>query len=42
MLPQSSNRSNYKPVRLTFVSGKVMEQLVLEAISKPVEDKKVI
>lgn len=34
--------ANYKPASLTLVSGKVMEQLILEAISKPVEDKKVI
>ena len=33
---------NYKPVNLTSVTGKVMEQLVLDTISKQVEAKKVI
>ena len=32
---------NCRPVSLTFVPGKVMEQLVLDAISKQLEEKKV-
>lgn len=33
---------NHRPVSLTAVPGKVTEQLILEAISKLVEDRKVI
>jgi len=33
---------NYRPVSLTSVPGKVMEQLILDVISKQVEEKKVI
>jgi len=33
---------NYKPVSLTSIPGKMMEQLILEVIIKQVEEKKVI
>ncbi|GAB0205010.1 mitochondrial enolase superfamily member 1 [Grus japonensis] len=33
---------NYRPVSLTSIPGKVMEQLILEVISKHVEEKKVV
>jgi len=33
---------NYRPVSLTSIPGKVMEQLILEVINKQVEEKKVI
>ncbi|GAB0189194.1 mitochondrial enolase superfamily member 1 [Grus japonensis] len=33
---------NYRPVSLTSIPGKVMEQLILEVISNRVEEKKVI
>jgi len=33
---------NYRPVSLTSIPGKVMEQLVLDAISKKLEEQKVI
>ncbi|PKU45277.1 rna-directed dna polymerase from mobile element jockey- hypothetical protein [Limosa lapponica baueri] len=33
---------NYKPVSLTSIPGKVMKQLILDVISKHVEEKKVI
>ncbi|GAB0187551.1 mitochondrial enolase superfamily member 1 [Grus japonensis] len=32
---------NYRPVSLTSIPGKVMKQLILEVISKHVEEKKV-
>jgi len=33
---------NYRPVSLTFVPGKMMEQLFLDVLTKQVEEKKVI
>lgn len=33
---------NYRPVRLTSVPGKVMKQLLLGAVSKQLEEKKII
>ncbi|GAB0183458.1 mitochondrial enolase superfamily member 1 [Grus japonensis] len=33
---------NYKPISLTSIPGKVMEQLILEVIFKHMEEKKVI
>lgn len=33
---------NYRPASLTFIPGKVTEQLILEIISKRIKDKKVI
>jgi len=33
---------NYRPVSLTSIPGKAIEQLVLDAISKQLEEKKVI
>jgi len=33
---------NYRPVSLTSIPGKVMEQLILDVIIKQVEEKKVI
>ena len=33
---------NYRPAILTSIPGKVMEQLILEVISKYMEEKKVI
>jgi len=33
---------NYRPVSLTSISGKVMEQLILEITSKQEQEKKVI
>lgn len=31
---------NYRPVDLTFITGKVIEQLILETIFRHVKDKK--
>jgi len=33
---------NYRPVSLTSIPGKVIEQFILEVINKQVEEKKVI
>lgn len=33
---------NYRPVSLTSVPGKVMEQLVLDTLSKQMEEKEVM
>ena len=38
---KKDNPGNYRLVSLTSVSGKVMEQLILETISTHVKDKKV-
>jgi len=39
---KKENPGNYRPVSLTSIPGKVMEQLILEVINKEVEEKKVI
>lgn len=39
---KKEDSGDYGPVSFTQILGKVMKQLILEAISKPVEDKKVI
>jgi len=33
---------NYRPVSLTYIPEKIMEHLILDVISKQVEEKKVI
>ncbi|GAB0209109.1 mitochondrial enolase superfamily member 1 [Grus japonensis] len=39
---KKEDQGNYRPVSLTSIPGKVMEQLILDVISKHVEEKKVI
>jgi len=39
---EKEDPGNYRPVSLTSIPGKVMEQLILEVINKQVEEKKVI
>jgi len=39
---EKENPGNYRPVILTSIPGKMMEQLILEVIIKQVEEKKVI
>jgi len=39
---QKEDPGNYRPVSLTSIPGKMMEQLILEVIIKQVEEKKVI
>ena len=33
---------NYRPVSLTLILGKVMEQLILESVSRHIKDKKIV
>jgi len=39
---KKEEQGNYTPVSLISVPGKVMEQLILDAISKQVEEQKVV
>ena len=39
---KNEDPGNYRPVSLTSVSGKVIKQIILKAISKHMKDKKVI
>jgi len=39
---KNEDPGNYRPISLTSIPGKMMEQLILDVISKQVEEKKVI
>jgi len=39
---EKEDPGNYRPVSLTSIPGKVMEQFILEVIIKQVEEKKVV
>ncbi|KAK4829848.1 LOW QUALITY PROTEIN: hypothetical protein QYF61_007119 [Mycteria americana] len=41
-LPKMEDSVNYRPVSLTSIPCKVMEQLILETISRHLKDKKII
>ncbi|KAJ7413240.1 RNA-directed DNA polymerase from mobile element jockey-like protein [Willisornis vidua] len=41
-MSKKEDPGNYRPVSLTSISGKMMEQLIMDVISKHVEEKKVI
>jgi len=41
-MAKKENLGNYKPVSLTSIPGKVTEQLILDATSKQLKEKKVI